>query len=145
MKVRVSAKINLMLDVLGTLPDGYHSLFMLMQSVDCCDVVTVQRTESGRIEVQTSDARVPAGKDNIAYKAADAFFCATGIENTGVSIAIEKHIPMAAGLAGGCTASIRCLRRSFPTSLCGAWGRASARTCRLRLRAERRFAWTRAA
>ena len=120
MKVRVSAKINLMLDVLGTLPDGYHSLFMLMQSVDCCDVVTVQRTESGRIEVQTSDARVPAGKDNIAYKAADAFFCATGIENTGVSIAIEKHIPMAAGLAGGSADAagvLYCLNTLFAAQL----------------------------
>lgn len=101
MKVRAAAKINLMLDVLGTLPDGYHSLFMIMQSVSCYDTVTVERTNSGRIEIKTDDPRVPADEKNIAFKAATAFFRAAEIENTGISIAIDKKIPMAAGLAGG--------------------------------------------
>lgn len=101
MEVKAAAKINLMLDVLGTLPDGYHSLFMIMQSVSCYDTVTVERTNSGRIEIKTDDPRVPTNEKNIAFQAATAFFRAAEIENTGISIAIEKKIPMAAGLAGG--------------------------------------------
>lgn len=101
MKVQAAAKINLMLDVLGTLPDGYHSLFMVMQSVSCYDLVDVVKTASGNIEILTDDPRVPKDEKNIAYKAAKAFFQATAVENTGIIIAIEKHIPMAAGLAGG--------------------------------------------
>ncbi|MGN0520852.1 MAG: 4-(cytidine 5'-diphospho)-2-C-methyl-D-erythritol kinase, partial [Candidatus Fimenecus sp.] len=70
-------------------------------SVGCYDLVEVEKTETGRIEILTDDERVPKDEKNIAYKAADAFFAATALENTGISIAIEKHIPMAAGLAGG--------------------------------------------
>ena len=51
MIVKAAAKINLMLDVLGTLPDGYHSLFMVMQSVGCYDFVEVKRTNSEKIEI----------------------------------------------------------------------------------------------
>ena len=46
MKVKAAAKINLMLDVVGVLPNGYHSLYMIMQSVDCYDYVRVDRTEN---------------------------------------------------------------------------------------------------
>lgn len=120
MIVKAAAKINLMLDVLGTLPDGYHSLFMVMQSVSCYDFVEVQKTDTGKIEIQTDDARVPKDEKNIAYKAASAFFAATAIENTGISIAIEKHIPMAAGLAGGSADAagvLFCLNTLFHTDL----------------------------
>lgn len=116
MKVKAAAKINLMLDVLGKLPDGYHSLFMLMQSVSCYDTVTVERTDSGKIEILTDDPRVPTDEKNIAYKAASAFFASTQCENTGVSIKIEKTIPMAAGLAGGSADAagvLYCLNRLF--------------------------------
>ncbi len=128
MKVKAAAKINLMLDVLGTLPDGYHSLFMLMQSVGCYDTVTVERTDSGKIEILTDDPRVPKNEKNIAYKAAAAFFAGAACENTGVSVHIEKVIPMAAGLAGGSADAagvLYCLNR-------------------LHSRAARRFVWIRA-
>lgn len=120
MKVKAAAKINLMLDVLGTLPDGYHSLFMLMQSVSCYDTVTVERTNSGKIEILTDDPRVPTDEKNIAYKAAAAFFAGTQCENTGISIQIEKVIPMAAGLAGGSADAagvLFCLNRLFGAPL----------------------------
>lgn len=120
MKVKAAAKINLMLDVLGILPDGYHSLFMLMQSVSCYDTVSVTRTDSGKIEILTDDPRVPADEKNIAYKAASAFFANTQCENTGVSVKIEKKIPMAAGLAGGSADAagvLYCLNRLFATDL----------------------------
>ena len=103
MKVKAAAKINLMLDVLGKLPNGYHSLFMIMQSVGCYDYISVDLTNTGDIEIVSSDSRVPKDKTNIAFRAAESFFEFNNIDKNkrGVKIAIEKHIPVAAGLAGG--------------------------------------------
>lgn len=101
MEVKAAAKINLMLDVLGRLPNGYHSLFMIMQSVGLYDTVRLDRTDRNTIEIITSDERIPTGCTNIAYKAAEAFFTYCGIMDRGIEIEIKKNIPMAAGLAGG--------------------------------------------
>ncbi len=102
MKLRAAAKINLMLDILGKTNDGYHSLFMIMQSVGIFDIVTVDITgNSGEITLTCSEPSLPCNEKNIAYKAADRFFAVTGISNPGIHIDIEKHIPFEAGLAGG--------------------------------------------
>lgn len=99
--VKAYAKINLMLDILSTLPNGYHDLFMIMQSVSLFDRVTVSETENKGITITCTKDNVPLDEKNIAYKAADKFFSRTGIENSGINIHIEKNIPQAAGLAGG--------------------------------------------
>ena len=121
MKVKAAAKINLMLDVTGTLPNGYHSLFMIMQSVDCCDSVRVDLIKGDKIKILCADKRVPVNEKNIAYKAAKAFFEYNNIENNcGIEIEIDKKIPMAAGLAGGsadAAAVIFALNRLFDTKL----------------------------
>lgn len=120
MKVKAAAKINLMLDILGTLPDGYHSLFMIMQSVSCYDEVRVDRTGTKEIKIITADKRVPTDEKNIAYKAAKAFFEYNNIKNDGIEIEIQKTIPMAAGLAGGSAdgaAVLFCLDRLYGTKL----------------------------
>lgn len=96
-----AAKINLMLDILARLDNGYHSLFMLMQSVDLYDTVTVEDTDSGKIEITASIPDIPCDKKNIAYKAAEAFFGTLGIKNRGIKIHLKKRIPFAAGMAGG--------------------------------------------
>lgn len=98
---KAAAKINLILDILSRLDNGYHSLFMLMQSVDLCDVVTVEETESRQIEITSSEEGIPCDKRNIAWKAAEKFFDAVKVENKGIRIHLEKHIPFAAGMAGG--------------------------------------------
>lgn len=97
--VNAPAKINLFLDIVGRLDNGYHSLFMVMQSVSLADTVTVESAASG-IELTCSEPRLPCGEKNIAYKAAKAFFDATGIEG-GARLHIDKRIPFEAGLAGG--------------------------------------------
>ena len=121
MKVKAAAKINLLLDVLGRLPDGYHALSMIMQSVSCYDLVEVDRTDGDNIIILTDDEAVPTGDRNIAYKAAEQFFKETGItKNRGITVKIEKHIPMAAGLAGGsadAAAVICALDRLYETHL----------------------------
>lgn len=94
------AKINLFLDIVGKLDNGYHSLFMVMQSVGLEDVVTVEKTDDTGIFLTCSDSRLPTDEKNIAYKAAKKFFEAVN-RDPDVKIHIEKHIPFEAGLAGG--------------------------------------------
>lgn len=99
--VKANAKINLLLDILGTLPNGYHDLYMLMQSVSLHDTVTVETDNSKKITLTCNIKDIPLDDSNTAVKAANAFFAYTGKENPGVKIRLEKTIPHAAGLAGG--------------------------------------------
>lgn len=94
------AKINLSLDVLGKLPNGYHALDMIMQSIELCDDVFLSL--QAEISLECVHPGVPCDSRNIAWKAATAFFETTRIEG-GVAISLKKRIPAAAGLAGGST------------------------------------------
>ncbi len=96
--LRAFAKINLLLDVTERLPNGYHALNMIMQSVGLYDEVTLTRGERA---IECDDPDVPTDERNIAWKAADAFAAATGVDCGGTRILLKKHIPSAAGLAGG--------------------------------------------
>lgn len=120
MKVKVAAKINLMLDILKKLDNGYHSLFMIMQSVDLYDTVTVEKNTENKIIIKCDTDGVPCNEKNIAYKCADAFFKHTSITDNGVTIEIEKNIPMAAGTAGGSADGagvLYCLNKIYNTNL----------------------------
>ena len=99
--VKANAKINLLLDILGVLPNGYHDLYMLMQSVSLHDTITVEVDNSRKISLTCNIRDIPLDDSNTAVKAAKAFFDCTGKENPGVTIRLEKTIPHAAGLAGG--------------------------------------------
>lgn len=99
MKLKAFAKLNLSLRIFEKRPDGFHNLESVMQSVSLHDVITLEPISSG-IEVSCDKAGVPQGKDNIVYKAAEKFL-GMREEVRGVRVMIEKHIPMAAGLAGG--------------------------------------------
>lgn len=99
--VKAAAKINLMLDILEKLPNGYHSLWMIMQSVGVYDRVSVEKKTSGGITISCSEEDIPTDERNIAYKAAEKFFDFCGEEDRNIHITIEKNIPHAAGLAGG--------------------------------------------
>lgn len=99
--VKAAAKINLMLDILEKLPNGYHSLWMIMQSVGVYDRVIVEKKTSGGITISCSEEDIPTDERNIAYKAAEKFFDFCGEEDRNIHINIEKKIPHAAGLAGG--------------------------------------------
>lgn len=100
-KVNAYAKINLMLDIVATRTDGYHDLFMIMQSIGLYDTVTVSQTKSKNITISCNIDDIPLDEKNIAHKAASAFFKSTKIKNKGIHIDIVKRIPHAAGLAGG--------------------------------------------
>ena len=98
MRLKAYAKINLSLDLTGILPDGYHAIDTVMQSVSLCDILTVEAARD--IGLVCSAPGVPADSRNTAYRAAEYFFEKAGIHG-GASILIEKHIPSQAGLGGG--------------------------------------------
>ena len=100
-KVKAYAKINLMLDIVNRRNDGYHDLFMIMQSVSVYDTRTVTENKSKSISITCNIDDIPLNNKNIAWKAAEAFFEVTKKKNKGINIDIVKRIPHAAGLAGG--------------------------------------------
>lgn len=100
-EVKAYAKINLMLDIVATRTDGYHDLFMIMQSVGVYDTVSVETVKGRNITISCNIDDIPLDEKNIAHKAAKAFFNYAKIRNKGIHIDIKKRIPHAAGLAGG--------------------------------------------
>lgn len=100
-RIKAYAKINLALDVVGKLPNGYHEVKMIMQSIALCDELTLEKAPEG-ITVTTDSQELSCGEDNLVYKAAKLMFDTYGIQD-GVHIHLQKTIPIAAGMAGGST------------------------------------------
>lgn len=99
--LKAYAKINLGLDVVRRLPNGYHEVKMVMQNVGIYDELTLTRLSSG-IRVTTDSEELPTDENNLIYKAAKLMFTEYNIEE-GVRIHLTKNIPIAAGMAGGST------------------------------------------
>lgn len=99
-ELKALAKINLGLDVLGRRENGYHDVRMIMQSIYLYDDVRIERKAAPGIELASNLYFLPTGDGNIAYKAAQMLMDEFGIEE-GVRITLNKHIPVAAGMAGG--------------------------------------------
>lgn len=97
--INAYGKINIGLDVTGKREDGYHLVSMIMQTIPLYDELSFEKT-NGPVTITVDNPKVPTDNHNLAYKAAVAFKERYGIEG-GVVIDIKKHIPMAAGLAGG--------------------------------------------
>lgn len=96
------AKINLGLDVLRRREDGYHEVKMIMQTVGIHDILTFKEAPEGVLELSVNSMQIPDNDDNLIIKAAKLLLQTAGI-NKGVSINLEKNIPVAAGMAGGST------------------------------------------
>ncbi|MDJ1184802.1 4-(cytidine 5'-diphospho)-2-C-methyl-D-erythritol kinase [Roseofilum casamattae] len=99
-----AAKINLYLEIVGDRADGFHELAMIMQSVNLCDRITIEPSDTDSIRVTCNHPDVPNNSSNLAYRAADLMrsqFPDTFAKYGGVNITIDKSIPVAAGLAGG--------------------------------------------
>lgn len=104
------AKINISLDVTGKRPDGYHDMLMVMQTITLCDDLTVTLTADGISRAECNLRFVPGDERNLAVRAANAFFAAAGIKDTGAYIKMHKHIPVGAGMAGGSSDAAAVLR-----------------------------------
>ncbi len=98
------AKINLYLEILGDRLDGFHELVMILQSVELADRIDIKPSDTEDIYIYCDHPQVPTDKTNLAYRAAELMcnlFPDIYANYGGVSIKIEKNIPVAAGLAGG--------------------------------------------
>lgn len=98
--LKAYAKINLGLDVIGILDNGYHNVRMIMQSVDIFDKVNIYRTNGRNVMMKTNLSYLPSGPDNLVYKAAMLMKKTYGISE-GMDIDLYKFIPVSAGMAGG--------------------------------------------
>ena len=96
---RAPAKINLGLDVLGKRDDGYHDLSMVMVSVDLCDYITLSDREDNKIVITSNSPKMPVNDKNDVFKAAQLIKADYGIKK-GVSINLDKKIPICAGMGG---------------------------------------------
>ena len=113
-RIKAYAKINLGLDVVRRLENGYHEVKMVMQTVGIYDVLDFERTDGG-IVITTDSGELPTDENNLIYKAAKQMMETYPISG-GVKIHLEKHIPIAAGMAGGSTdaaATLKGMNRLF--------------------------------
>lgn len=109
-------KLNLSLEVLGRRPDGYHELEMVMISVSLSDQLTLSLNTGSPWSVSCDRPGIPAGPENLCWRAAAAYCEAAGLDPGGLSIHIQKNIPAQAGMAGGSSdaaAVLRALNRHY--------------------------------
>lgn len=100
LELKALGKINLGLDVLGRRENGYHDVRMVMQTLYLYDNVTLMKKKEPGIEIETNLHFLPKDENNIAWKAARLLMDEFAITD-GIRIILDKHIPVAAGMAGG--------------------------------------------
>ena len=106
--INAPAKINIGLDVLRRREDGYHEVKMIMQSIRLFDRLTLKKTRTPGISLTTNLHFLPVNEDNLVYKSARLLMEEFGITE-GLSIFLDKRIPVAAGMAGGSTDAASCM------------------------------------
>ena len=99
-RLKAFAKVNLCLHVLGRRPDNYHELRTIFQTISLHDTLSLSRTRQPGIILETDDAALPTGPENLVYRAIDAIACEIGFRG-GIRARLEKRIPVARGLGGG--------------------------------------------
>lgn len=112
-------KLNLSLDIVGKRSDGYHLVRMIMQTVNLYDVLEFTKTKESGIILTTNRSDLPTNQDNLIYRAASLLMKNYSIQQ-GVRIHLEKHIPVAAGMAGGsadCAATLSGINTLFSLGL----------------------------
>ena len=100
LELKALGKINLGLDVLGKRENGYHDVRMVMQTVYLYDQIWMIKTKEPGIQLNTNLFYLPVNENNLAYRAAKLLMEEFDIQE-GVKIVLDKHIPVAAGMAGG--------------------------------------------
>lgn len=110
METLAYAKLNLTLDVLSRRADGYHDMKMVMQSVELTDRVSLIPNGTERMRASSNLGFLPTGEKNLAVAAALAFYRSLNAPVRGWDIALEKQIPVCAGMAGGSSDAAAVLR-----------------------------------
>lgn len=110
------AKVNLTLDVLGKREDGYHDLKSVMQTLSIRDDIEIDVGTGKPWCLKCDKEGIPCDETNLAWKAAQVYFGAMGMEPDGLEIRITKRIPSQAGMGGGsadAAAVLRALNRHY--------------------------------
>jgi 4-diphosphocytidyl-2-C-methyl-D-erythritol kinase len=94
------AKVNLCLHILGRRADGYHELRTIFQTISLHDTLELALARSSRITLETDDAALPTGRENLVWRAIEAMRRELSIRS-GVHARLMKRIPIARGLGGG--------------------------------------------
>ena len=116
---RAHAKVNLTLEVGAKRADGYHEVTSVMQRISLWDTVTVERG-TGRDRLLCDAPVTEDENDNLCMRAAKVFFAETGLKSDGVTVTLEKRIPVQAGLGGGSSdaaAVLRALRTLYDSGI----------------------------
>jgi 4-diphosphocytidyl-2-C-methyl-D-erythritol kinase len=114
------AKLNISLDVTERRADGYHDMAMVMQTVSLADEVEIRFNDTGVVRAATNLSFVPGDERNLAVRAALCYLRAVGQEGQGLSIRLEKRVPVGAGMGGGSSdaaAVLRALNEHFDRPL----------------------------
>ena len=94
-------KVNLLLNILGRRPDGFHDLETLFHPVPLCDELTFETAAEPGIRFTCDHPELPTDRSNLVVRAAERFLDEAGLSGQGVGIHLAKRIPLAAGLGGG--------------------------------------------
>lgn len=115
MNVKAPAKINLALDIVGKLPDGYHQISTIFQQIPLFDELTFRKAATPEIRMSCHHPGVPGGEKNLVHRA--ALLLLSSYKNSltyqkwpGLNIMLKKNIPVAAGLGGGSSDAAATLR-----------------------------------
>ena len=99
-KLLSHAKVNLRLEILKKREDGYHEIRTIFQKISLHDTIRFSLKKAQGISITTNEPDLPVGKSNLVYRAAQAILNNSAYRG-GISIHIEKRIPLGAGLGGG--------------------------------------------
>ncbi len=99
-KLMCAAKINLIVDVIGKRPNGYHNLQNIFQSVNLYDTLEISVEDGNGISLSCDTDDIPCNEDNLAWKAAKAML-EISHKNVRIHINLFKNIPSSAGMGGG--------------------------------------------
>jgi len=106
-KVRSPAKLNLTFAIIGSLPNGFHEVETLMQTIDLEDELTftIEPSDIASIKL-TCEGGIkpvdfPLNDSNLIVKSAQLFMSVLGGAALSIRVRIKKNIPIAAGMAGG--------------------------------------------
>lgn len=100
--VKSNGKINIGLNIIEKLPNGYHSLDMIMVPISLADKIEINfKEKKGNLHISSNIKDIPTDERNILWKIYDAFYNYTKIEKEEIEIYLYKIIPHEAGLGGG--------------------------------------------
>lgn len=109
-EIKAPAKLNLTLEVLGKREDGFHNIASVMQTIDLCDLLIINKSSEIQVDIDFNTMPVRDGmrnpdtiidiENNLVFRAAQLLKEKTGYRD-GAHIKLTKKIPSAAGLGGG--------------------------------------------